>query len=102
MGLDFSGLLQMAMKRGGLECPRDSNMQAKALGQPISKDAPFQRGDLVFWPGHVGIMVDASRLLHANGHHMQIVIEPLTEAVERIAVTGTVVSDVRRMARLGR
>lgn len=101
-GLDCSGLLQLSMQRAGLDCPRDSDMQAKALGQPIGKEAPLQRGDLVFWPGHVGIMVDASRLLHANGHHMQIVIEPLTGAIERIAVTGVVVSDVRRMPRLGR
>lgn len=100
-GLDCSGLVQLSMQRAGLDCPRDSDMQAKALGQPIGNDAPLQRGDLVFWPGHVGIMVDATRLLHANGHHMQIVIEPLTEAVERIAATGTVVSDVRRVPRLG-
>ncbi len=100
-GLDCSGLLQLSMQRAGLDCPRDSDMQAKALGQPIGKEAPLRRGDLVFWPGHVGMMVDASRLLHANGHHMQIVIEPLTEAVARIAATGVVVSDVRRPERLG-
>lgn len=101
-GLDCSGLLQLAMQRAGLGCPRDSDMQAKALGRPIAKDAPLQRGDLVFWPGHVGIMADAVRLLHANGHHMLVVIEPLAEAVARIAGTGIVVSDVRRLPRLGR
>lgn len=101
-GLDCSGLLQLAMQRAGLGCPRDSDMQAKALGRSTSQDSVLQRGDLVFWPGHVGIMVDASRLLHANGHHMQVVIEPLTEAVERIAGTGVVVSDVRRLPCLGR
>jgi cell wall-associated NlpC family hydrolase len=101
-GLDCSGLLQLAMQRAGLGCPRDSDMQAAAIGRSIPQDSALQRGDLVFWPGHVGIMVDASRLLHANGHHMLVVIEPLTKAVERIAATGVVVSDVRRPPRLGR
>ncbi len=101
-GLDCSGLVQLSMQAAGLECPRDSDMQAKALGTTIARDAPLERGDLVFWPGHAGIMVDATRLLHANGHHMETVIEPLAEAVERIAGTGTLVSGVRRMPALGR
>lgn len=101
-GLDCSGLLQLSMQAAGLGCPRDSDMQAKALGTTIAKDAPMRRGDLVFWPGHVGIMIDATRLLHANGHHMETVIEPLAEVVERIAGTGTLVSGVRRLPALGR
>ncbi len=101
-GLDCSGLLQLSMQAAGLGCPRDSDMQAKALGTTIAKDAPMKRGDLVFWPGHAGIMVDATRLLHANGFHMETVIEPLAEAVERIAGTGTFVSGVRRLPALGR
>ena len=101
-GLDCSGLLQLSMQAAGLGCPRDSDMQAKALGSAIAKDAPLKRGDLVFWPGHVGIMIDAQRLLHANGHHMETVIEPLAEAVERIAGTGTLVSAARRLPALGR
>jgi cell wall-associated NlpC family hydrolase len=101
-GLDCSGLLQLSMQAAGLDCPRDSDMQAKALGTMLAKDAPLSRGDIVFWPGHAGIMVDEARLLHANGHHMQTVIEPLAEAVARIAGTGTLVSSVRRLPSLGR
>ena len=48
-------------------------------------EQPLQRGDLVFWKGHVGVMTDPDTLLHCNGYHMQTVAEPLTEAVERIA-----------------
>ncbi|MEZ5923546.1 MAG: NlpC/P60 family protein [Hyphomicrobiaceae bacterium] len=101
-GLDCSGLVQLAMQAAGLPCPRDSDMQAVGLGAAVAKDTPLRRGDLVFWPGHVGIMVNDVSLLHANGHHMQVVIEPLAEAVDRIAGTGVLVSDVRRLPALGR
>lgn len=57
------------------------------FGQPHGNfgEKTLQRGDLVFWKGHVGIMQDRDTLLHANGYHMQVVSEPLSEAVDRIA-----------------
>jgi cell wall-associated NlpC family hydrolase len=60
-------------------------------------NAALRRGDLVFWKGHVGIMVDEARMLHASGHHMTVAIEPLRQAVERIAAAGIPVSSVRRL-----
>ena len=60
----------------------------------------LRRGDLVFWDGHVGIMVDASHLIHANGHHMTTFIEPLAVAEERIRtrIYGPITS-VKRFSR---
>jgi cell wall-associated NlpC family hydrolase len=57
----------------------------------------LKRGDLVFWKGHVGIMLDGARLLHANAFHMATSIEPLSEAVERISAAGLPVTSVRRI-----
>lgn len=88
LGLDCSGLLQVSLDAAGIAAPRDTDMQEKALGTPLEVKADYsglQRGDLVFWKGHVGIMQDATRLLHANGHHMLVVSESLAEAVQRIA-----------------
>lgn len=82
MGVDCSGLVQVALQACGINCPRDTGDQ-KALGQPISQ-AALKRGDLVFFPGHVGIMADNSNLLHANAHHMRTVIEPLDDVVARL------------------
>ena len=96
-GIDCSGLVQLSMQACGLSCPRDSDMQEQGLGQKISGNS-LKRGDLIFWKGHVGIMTDAETLLHANGHHMQVVKEPLATAVERISATG---SDMTSMKRLG-
>ncbi len=97
-GLDCSGLIQIALHASGLAAPRDTDMMEKALGAPIDLAAGLRRGDIVFWKGHVGVMRDADSLLHANGHHMLVVSEPLTVARERIAAkTGADVSSVRRL-----
>jgi cell wall-associated NlpC family hydrolase len=102
LGLDCSGLVQIAMEAAGLACPRDSDMQQAELGIPVevAKDLNgLDRGDLVFWKGHVGIMVDGFLLLHANAHHMAVVLEPLGAAVDRHARTGLAVTAVKRLAR---
>lgn len=98
-GIDCSGLVQVTMQACGKECPRDSDMQMAETGTSIGTDTRpelLRRGDLVFWDGHVGIMLDEHRLLHANAWHMETAIEPLSEAVERIEASGNAVRDVRR------
>ena len=84
-GLDCSGLVQLALQAVGVDAPRDSDMQAAELGLEVSDRANLQRGDLVFWDGHVGIMRDGDNLLHANVHHMSVATEALEGAVFRIA-----------------
>ncbi|MDO9440448.1 MAG: NlpC/P60 family protein [Beijerinckiaceae bacterium] len=85
LGLDCSGLVQIALQSAGVAAPRDTDMQQAELGEELPAEAPLRRGDLVFWKGHVGLMQDAATLLHANGHHMQVVSEPFDEACRRIA-----------------
>ena len=82
LGLDCSGLTQLALHACGYSCPRDSDQQ-QALGQAVDH-ADLARGDLVFWKGHMGMMIDGLRLLHANAFHMQVAIEPVAEAIARI------------------
>jgi len=105
VGLDCSGLVQTAMHAAGLDCPRDSDMQLAELGEPVEV-APgldgLARGDLLFWKGHVAIMVDAFLMVHANAHHMAVVVEPARGAVERIARAGQPLVAVKRPARRGR
>jgi cell wall-associated NlpC family hydrolase len=97
-GLDCSGLVQVALQAAGRQCPRDADMQEEALGNlwPADDFDNLQRGDLVFWNGHVGIMTNATDLLHANGHHMMVMIEPLNDAITRIGKTGKTVTSVKR------
>ena len=87
-GLDCSGLVQTTLAAAGVDAPRDADMQERALGRAIAHDVPLERGDLVFWRGHVGIMRDAQTLLHANAHAMSVTSEPLAGAQARIAAAG--------------
>ena len=88
-GVDCSGLAQGALRMAGLAAPRDADMLEAAVGVPLDPAArDLRRGDLVFWSGHVGIMRDASTLLHASGHHMMVVGEPLAEAAKRTQEKG--------------
>ena len=94
-GLDCSALVQLALAAGGIDAPRDSGPQHH-IGSGIDDLSQLQRGDLVFWHGHVGIMQDGKTLLHANAHHMAVASEPLDDAIARIAITAGPVTALRR------
>ena len=81
-GIDCSGLVQMAHRLCGLPCPADSDQQQAAMGMSVD-DAP-QQGDLFFWPGHVALVADSQRIIHANAHRMAVAYEPIQDAIERI------------------
>jgi cell wall-associated NlpC family hydrolase len=98
LGLDCSGLVQVALTACGVSCPRDSDMQEQALGAAVDLDHP-QRGDLVFWQGHVAIARDSGTLIHANAFHMAVAIEPIAAALARIRAAGSEVTGVRRLPR---
>jgi cell wall-associated NlpC family hydrolase len=87
LGIDCSGLVQIALQAAGIPCLRDSDMQMASAGEPIDPanlDA-IQRGDLLFWRGHVAIAQSADWMIHASGHHMEVVVEQIRRAVERTA-----------------
>ncbi|MDC9823574.1 NlpC/P60 family protein [Devosia sp. ZB163] len=86
LGLDCSGLVQQALYATGRGCPRDSDQQA-AMGEPVQADQ-LRRGDLVFWRGHVAIMINETDIVHANGARMAVTIEPLAEAIARTGRSG--------------
>ncbi len=89
LGIDCSALVQVALSAAGIAAPRDSDMQRNEVGVslgPVPADGlgvPFQRGDIVFFPGHVGIMLDHDRLVHATAFVMAVTIEPLAAVIGR-------------------
>ena len=101
LGLDCSGLVQVALQACGVQCPRDSDMQERTVGVAVADGgtmSALRRGDLVFWKGHVAIVRDRDSSLHANAFHMAVAIEPLADAIARIRVAGFEVTSVRRVA----
>jgi cell wall-associated NlpC family hydrolase len=95
-GIDCSGLVQAALLACGIACPGDSDMQ-ESLGQEVPEGAELQAGDLLFWKGHVALVADATRILHATGHFMATVFEDRIGAIDRIAAAGQPVIARRRL-----
>jgi cell wall-associated NlpC family hydrolase len=84
-GIDCSGLVQAALTACGIDCPGDSDLQM-SLGKEVTGE--LARGDLVFWTGHVAMVVDDARLIHANAYHMAVAYEGIDVAIARIAAQG--------------
>ena len=86
LGLDCSALVQLCLATAGIAAPRDTGPQRAALGQRVLGDAPPRPLDLIFWPGHVAIMVEGGQVVHANATSMSVAIEPLAAAAARVDV----------------
>ncbi len=100
LGIDCSGLVQISLNAAGTGCPRDSDMQQDGLGRTLTpaETKKLQRGDLIFWKGHVAIVRDASSIVHANAHHMATAIEHTHDAIARIKAAGSDVTAIKRLA----
>ena len=96
-GIDCSGLIQTALEAAGVSAPRDTDLMETALGQSIALDAPLKHGDLIFWKGHVGAMLDSDRLIHASAFVMRVVIEDFATARARIEADGLPVRTIKRL-----
>ena len=94
-GIDCSGLVQIALQRNGIACPRDADMQENVVGEsvPISLKN-LRRGDIVYFPGHVGIMVNRTHMINATARFMQVVIEPVRDVKK---ACGDTITAVRRL-----
>lgn len=97
LGFDCSGLVQIALLAAGKFAPRDADQQESVLGVALAAGESLQRGDLIFWDGHVGIMQSSTETVHANAHHMAVVSEPLKTVSDRVLANGLVVRSRRRI-----
>jgi cell wall-associated NlpC family hydrolase len=99
LGIDCSGLVQVSLNAAGTGCPRDSDMQEDSLGRilGLAESSKLQRGDLIFWKGHVAVVRDADSIVHANAHHMATVIENTREAIARIKAAGSEITAIKRL-----
>jgi cell wall-associated NlpC family hydrolase len=96
LGLDSSALVQQALYACGKGCPRETGEQAD-IGAPVAPEA-LRRNDLVFWPGHVAVLLDSSTVVHADAHHMAVAVEPLAEVIARQRAEGAGEPMFRRLA----
>ena len=98
-GIDCSGLVQVSLNAAGTGCPRDSDMQQDRLGRALDvrEAKQLQRGDLIFWSGHVAVVRDASSIVHANVHAMATAIEDTGQAIARIKAAGSEIAAIKRL-----
>ncbi len=101
VGIDCSGLVQVTLSAVGVAAPRDTDMMETQLGRPANLGETLRglrRGDLVFWPGHVGIMQNEQLLIHANAHTMTVASELLTAVRDRVrSVNAAEITAIRRV-----
>jgi cell wall-associated NlpC family hydrolase len=99
LGIDCSGLVQVALTAAGTGCPRDSDMQQDGLGRELdtTQSRQLQRGDLIFWKGHVAIVRDVENILHANAYHMATAVERTADAIARIKASGSEITAIKRL-----
>jgi cell wall-associated NlpC family hydrolase len=100
LGIDCSGLVQVSLSAAGTGCPRDSDMQQEGLGRVLdaAESKQLERGDLIFWKGHVAIVSNADNIVHANAHHMATVIENTRAAIARIKAAGSEITAIKRLS----
>ncbi len=84
MGIDCSGLVQNLHQINNKPFPRDTDMQEVFVTNEVKHEKYLKAGDLVFWKGHVAMMIDDFNIIHANAFHMKTAIEPLSIARKRI------------------
>ena len=99
LGIDCSALVQLSIAFSGLRLPRDSGEQiiffknkTNFLTKKISKTQNFKRGDLIYWKGHISIVVNQKQLIHASAYHNKVVIEDIKKAIERINLSPLLIS----------
>ncbi len=100
LGLDCSGLVQLSFAACGKSVRRDTDMMREQLGTeiPLTSDlSGLQRGDIIFWQGHIAVLCDETNIVHANGYHMATVIEPLEVARNRIAGVFGEITAIKRL-----
>ena len=97
VGIDCSGLIQNLVQINNKIFPRDTDMQEIFITKEIKSEKKLKAGDLIFWDGHVAMMIDNKNIIHANAYHMKTAIELLSAAKKRIFKTN---GKIKKMGRL--
>jgi len=96
-GIDCSALIQLSLETAGLNFPRDTIDQHRKI-EIVNNDIK-DRGSLIYWDGHVGVMTNKNKILHANAFHMTVIKEPLIDVIKRSEKEG---KKILKVVKLGR
>ena len=96
-GIDCSALLQIFFFYNNSFYPRDTKDQIK-FTKKNSKKRKFEKGDIIFWKGHVAICLNSKKLIHAYGPEKKVIIMPILETINRIQRTAKL--KVKKISRI--
>jgi len=96
-GIDCSGLIQLFFNYNNKFCPRDAKDQIKYFKKKI-EFRNISKNDLIFWKGHVAIVISKSKLIHAYGPFKKVVVMPIKKTINRIYKTANLkIIGIRRL-----
>ena len=58
----------------------------------------IKKNDLIFWKGHVAIVISKKKLIHAYGPEKKVIIMPIIETINRIQKTAKL--KVKKVSRI--
>jgi len=96
-GIDCSALLQIFFNFNNKYFPRDTVEQVKAKKGVLFKKK-FQKGDIIFWKGHVAMCINSKDLIHAYGPRKKVVIMPIKKTIDLIKKTAKL--EVKKIIRI--
>ena len=97
-GVDCSGLIQLFLNYNEKFCPRDANQQIKYFKKKV-KLKNIKKNDLIFWKGHVAVVISKQKLIHAYGPLKRVVIMSIKKTINKIYKTaGLSVIGIRRIS----
>ena len=96
-GIDCSGLIQLFFNYNNKFCPRDTKDQIKYFKTKVEL-SNIRKNDLIFWKGHVAIVISKSKLIHAYGPFKKVVVMPIKKTINRIYKTANLkIIGIRRI-----
>ena len=96
-GIDCSGLVQLFFNYNNKFCPRDAKDQIKYFKQKVEL-RDIRKNDLIFWKGHVAVVISKKKLIHAYGPFKKVVVMPIKKTINKIYETANLkVIGIRRI-----
>ncbi|MBD1135578.1 C40 family peptidase [Pelagibacterales bacterium SAG-MED47] len=84
-GIDCSALIQIYFYYNRIFFPRDTKDQIQFCKKKINKK--INKGDIIFWKGHVGMCINQSKFIHAYGPKKKVLIMPTYYTINLISKT---------------
>ena len=85
IGIDCSALIQIYFYYNRIFFPRDTKDQIRFCKRKLKKK--LNKGDIIFWKGHVGICISKSQFIHAYGPRKKVLVMPTNLTIKLIEDT---------------